>query len=98
MPIPSFDFAQSRSSRRIRSDYANLGGGSLHPQLCPERQPIVSRRLLGELLRRISISGIVQSQRGGQFGLNSALTLLVVHSASMPTKERIASLLDARLT
>jgi hypothetical protein len=57
---------------------------------------IVSRQLLEELLRRRSSSGIIQNHNGVQFGSESALTLLVMHSASMPINDGIASLVAAR--
>jgi hypothetical protein len=70
----------------------------LRPRLgCPERWRIVSRRVLEELLRRRSSCGIVQNHNGVQFRSQSALTLLVMHWASMPINDGIASLFDARL-
>src|SRR5689334_9486299 len=70
----------------------------MHPRLgCPEKRRIVRRRVLEELLRRRSSPGIIQSHNGVRFGSEYALTLLVMHSVSMPINDGIASLLHARL-
>jgi len=70
----------------------------LRPQICPERHRIVRRRLLDELVRRRLHRGSIQSRNVVQCGPESvAVSLLVLRSASMPTNEGIASLLDARL-